>query len=153
MTLTTRINGTAGAHAPAVPAVLGIARVAAARARQNAPAVPAVPEAAARTVDLMAALRTSVERARAAYPAGETVPDVRGHLVDRTDLVSGSDVAETYGVTRATVCNWHTRYPSFPRPVATPGGRPVWLMSEIQRWHRERVVTITRTVTVTRILP
>lgn len=50
------------------------------------------------------------------------------------DLAGNSDLADEYGVTRATICNWSTRYPEFPRPVTVIGGRPVWSRAQVAQW-------------------
>jgi predicted DNA-binding transcriptional regulator AlpA len=55
-------------------------------------------------------------------------------IIERSGgLVSASDLARVWGVskTRLTVL---THRESFPEPVATVGGRPVWLASEAQQW-------------------
>jgi predicted DNA-binding transcriptional regulator AlpA len=53
-------------------------------------------------------------------------------------LVSASDLARVWGVskTRLTVL---THRGSFPEPVGTVGGRPVWLAGEAQDWREKQL--------------
>ena len=50
------------------------------------------------------------------------------------DLAANSDLAEEHGVSRATVSNWVKRYPDFPPPLTTLGGRPVWSRRQVADW-------------------
>lgn len=55
-------------------------------------------------------------------------------LVDPRDLVGPSDIAARAGVGYAAVSNWVKRYSDFPARVATVGGTPVYLWSEVEAW-------------------
>lgn len=48
-------------------------------------------------------------------------------------LASAADLSRKWGVSKARITVL-TAKPSFPRPVADVGGRPVWLVKEAQQW-------------------
>lgn len=48
-------------------------------------------------------------------------------------LVSASDLSRTWGISKTRVAVLVGRE-SFPEPVGSVGGRPVWLASEARQW-------------------
>lgn len=62
--------------------------------------------------------------------------------VDPGDLIDAQAVAELLGLAqRNTVSAYQRRYPAMPRPVVDLGqGRcKLWLRSEVEQWHAERL--------------
>lgn len=54
------------------------------------------------------------------------------------DLAGPGDLAAEYGITRATVCNWQSRYPDFPAPLISLSSGPVFSRRQVRRWHDGR---------------
>jgi hypothetical protein len=59
-------------------------------------------------------------------------------LIDIAQLAAVTDIARHYGVTSQTVSTWRTRYARFPEPVLHLGGKPIYLMPDVERWHASR---------------
>lgn len=57
--------------------------------------------------------------------------------VSVSDLVTGTEIAERYGVTPAAVANWTARYDDFPQPVKEVPRLRLWLWTEVERWLRQ----------------
>jgi len=64
-------------------------------------------------------------------------------LVDTEDLASAGLIADRLGVCKTAVANWKVRHDDFPKPALYAGpkqGTPIYLFSEVERWHKERVM-------------
>lgn len=59
-------------------------------------------------------------------------------LVDPADLVATGDIAAMLGVSGPTVSCWKTRHADFPAPVGRPSTGPLYLRTEVLRWHLGR---------------
>jgi predicted DNA-binding transcriptional regulator AlpA len=49
-----------------------------------------------------------------------------------------SEVAGRYGVSVVTVWRWTRTDHSFPRPIRTASGMPLWSAVELERWESQR---------------
>ncbi|MFG3710835.1 hypothetical protein [Micromonospora sp. NPDC047730] len=54
------------------------------------------------------------------------------------DLAALGDLASEFGVGNATVSNWTTRYPDFPRPLLELSTGPVYSRWQVRQWHDGR---------------
>jgi len=54
------------------------------------------------------------------------------------DLVGIAEIANHKQVTNSAVCNWRSRFPTFPKPVVELAAGPVFLWSEIELWFEVR---------------
>ncbi|ANN14560.1 SAM-dependent methyltransferase [Amycolatopsis orientalis] len=52
--------------------------------------------------------------------------------------VSAADIARVAGVGRAAVSNWRRRYGDFPPPVGGTASSPLFALSDVENWLRER---------------
>jgi len=50
------------------------------------------------------------------------------------DLGSAKDIASTYGLTRAVICNWVHRYPDFPASLVTLATGQVYSRRQVAAW-------------------
>lgn len=55
-------------------------------------------------------------------------------MADASDPVGATEIAERLKVQLNTVQVWRIRYPEFPAPKWTVGGRPAWEWETIRRW-------------------
>jgi hypothetical protein len=58
-------------------------------------------------------------------------------LVDLADLVGRAEIAERAGIRLQTVDTWRRRYPSFPDPMGTISGTPIWHWPAVEAWIRD----------------
>ncbi|MEV0608145.1 hypothetical protein AB0I61_17440 [Polymorphospora rubra] len=65
----------------------------------------------------------------------EATPPARWNLAD---LAATGDLAREYGVGKATISNWISRYPDFPSPLVELSTGPVYSSSQVRRWHDSR---------------
>jgi predicted DNA-binding transcriptional regulator AlpA len=56
------------------------------------------------------------------------------------DLVGVSEIAALFGVANTSAWRW-TRKADFPAPAAVLAAGPIWKRADVERWHRERVVS------------
>jgi hypothetical protein len=56
------------------------------------------------------------------------------NMWDLGDLVGQQDIAEIYGVKRATVANWIIRYADFPAELIRVSGAPVFSKRQVFDW-------------------
>lgn len=54
------------------------------------------------------------------------------------DLAATGDLAAEFGVGKAAISNWITRYPDFPRPLITLSTGPVYSRHQVRQWHDSR---------------
>lgn len=54
------------------------------------------------------------------------------------DLVGASDIAAQFGVGRAAVSNWATRFEDFPDPLAHVGGRAIYSRKQVTAWYNRQ---------------
>jgi chromosome partitioning protein len=45
-----------------------------------------------------------------------------------------AEVAKALGTSRQLISLWRTRYPSFPKPIASLRMGPIWDMRDIRKW-------------------
>jgi predicted DNA-binding transcriptional regulator AlpA len=69
-------------------------------------------------------------------PAAFTPPLREVELVPFDDLVGRQEIAERQGVTVSAIDTWRRRYKTFPEPVTTLSGTPIWRWSDVARWIR-----------------
>jgi chromosome partitioning protein len=50
------------------------------------------------------------------------------------DLGGMAEVAKALGTSRQLISLWRTRYPSFPKPIASLRMGPIWDMRDIREW-------------------
>lgn len=58
--------------------------------------------------------------------------------IDIAQLAAVTDIARRFGVAAPTVCTWRTRYADFPDHVLVLGGKPIYLMPDVERWYASR---------------
>lgn len=60
-----------------------------------------------------------------------------GRSWDLDDLVTVSDLAAEFGVTRAAVGNWPLRHPDFPAPLITVacGHTAIYSLRQVRAWY------------------
>lgn len=56
--------------------------------------------------------------------------------VDPADLVGLTEIAKLANVARNTAGNWVSRWPDFPKPVATLAMGPIWNRPEVEAYLR-----------------
>ncbi|MGC4886645.1 hypothetical protein [Micromonospora sp. DT227] len=66
---------------------------------------------------------------------GETPPA----YWDLADLAGTGDLADEFEVNTATISNWTTRYPDFPRPLVELSSGPVYSKWQVRQWHDTRI--------------
>lgn len=54
--------------------------------------------------------------------------------VDTDDLVTLTQVAAYYSLTRPAIANWAARYPDFPKPVISTGSVKLYSLASIVEW-------------------
>ena len=120
-----------------------------------APVIPGAYGYGPTKADAMRHLAEAVRALMATEPEGLAALDeqrevlgVEAHLLQITDrlrprvrmqrLVSLSDIAERFGVTRQTVWNWTRRHEDFPVPIAQTASGSLWSFPEVERWGKSR---------------
>ena len=63
-------------------------------------------------------------------------PDGTGSLMPFQDLVGRQEIAQHLECTVSAVDTWRHRYPSFPPPLLTLSGTPIWRWADVIEWHR-----------------
>lgn len=57
---------------------------------------------------------------------------------DLADLAGLGDIATEHGVRKSTVCNWTTRYPSFPAPLVELSTGAIYSRRQVRDWYTRR---------------
>jgi hypothetical protein len=73
-------------------------------------------------------------------------------LVDLHDLVGRSEIAERAKVKLAAVDTWRRRYDTFPAPMGTISGTPIWFWPEVKAWIDDTPRDVGRPPTDTRMI-
>lgn len=60
-------------------------------------------------------------------------------LVEASQLVGVSEIAQRCEVAKPTVCAWRERHAAFPKPVAHLHSGPLYLWPEVKAWRTEHV--------------
>ena len=53
----------------------------------------------------------------------------------KLDLVTGADIAQMCGVSRAAVCNWATQFEDWPDTAADVTGGPIYWRADVLAFH------------------
>jgi hypothetical protein len=54
--------------------------------------------------------------------------------VDSFNLIGVAEFATLCGVTKQVICNWKTRYPTFPKPIQELALGPIWFQWQARLW-------------------
>lgn len=58
-------------------------------------------------------------------------------LIDLGELVGRAEIAQRAGIKLQTVDTWRRRYETFPEPIGTISGTPLWLWPAVEAWIRD----------------